>query len=203
MNYGEAIRDARVLTVPTGKVARDCPQCGERFYVHPCRTKRFCSHQCGVDSRRLSVSEYTRRYWWLVDTTTGQGPNGDCWGWTGGVNGDGYPVLGYPYNRALMAHRFSYVLAYGELPSGLQVLHRCDNPSCSKPEHLFLGTQTDNNLDMRNKGRQASKVSAEQVREMRSLYENGASIKSLCEQFGVKRHCVGGIVHRRFWKHIS
>lgn len=155
-----------------------------------------------MDSRRLSLEDLTTRYWLLVDTTLGQGPKGECWGWKG-KRIQGYAILGYTDKRAFKAHRFSYTLAHGEIPVGLHVLHCCDNPSCTRPEHLFLGTQKDNNNDKIAKGRQASKVNAEQVRTMRSLYANGASIKSLCEQFGIKRHNASGIVHGRFWKHVN
>lgn len=76
-----------------------------------------------------------------------------CWDWTGSLN-HGYGQLSRgrgvsPYS----AHRLSYELTYGAIPEGLHVLHRCDNRRCVRPSHLFLGSQADNNADMRAKGR--------------------------------------------------
>lgn len=73
----------------------------------------------------------------------------DCWFWRGRCTGDGYPRWGMSY-----AHRMAWKLARGPIPDGLFVLHRCDNPSCVNPDHLFVGTQSDNMRDMVEKGRQ-------------------------------------------------
>jgi hypothetical protein len=81
------------------------------------------------------------------------GPD-DCWEWMGEPFGDRYGVLQVNgINRA--AHRISYALAYGEIPHGMWVLHRCDNRRCCNPSHLFLGTHQDNENDKVAKGRQA------------------------------------------------
>ena len=74
-----------------------------------------------------------------------------CWLWVGSINHRyGWLVV---RGRKVRAHRFSYELAYGLIPVGLLVLHRCDNPPCVRPDHLFVGTQTDNMQDMLRKGR--------------------------------------------------
>lgn len=82
-----------------------------------------------------------------------------CWEWTGGL------FKHFPYGkfnagrlpggkqRTVYAHRFAYELWVGAIPKGLQVLHRCDNPACVNPAHLFVGTQLDNMRDMIAKGR--------------------------------------------------
>lgn len=72
-----------------------------------------------------------------------------CWLWTAALNKDGYGV----YGRGEGAHRYSYRLAFGEIPSGKLVCHRCDNPRCVRPEHLFVGTQKDNIQDALSKNR--------------------------------------------------
>lgn len=75
-----------------------------------------------------------------------------CWLWTGNKNMCGYGVSRYQ-DKKIGAHRLSWLLLRGEIPVGLHVLHRCDNPPCVNPDHLFLGTQRDNNADKISKGR--------------------------------------------------
>lgn len=75
-----------------------------------------------------------------------------CWMWTGAVNGHGYGHCGR-HGHTHSAHRLAWELAYGAIPEGMSVLHRCDVPLCVRPEHLFLGTQADNIHDMHAKGR--------------------------------------------------
>lgn len=83
-----------------------------------------------------------------------QGAPDECWEWQGRRNDDGYGQirLGNTYR----AHRIAYKLAYGSIPDSLWVLHRCDNPPCCNPAHLFLGTVLDNNRDAAAKGRRAA-----------------------------------------------
>lgn len=75
-----------------------------------------------------------------------------CWNWTGKRNGGGYGVVNVE-GKTPLAHRVAWSLVNGPVPEGQRVLHRCDNPSCVRPDHLFLGTQADNLADMRQKGR--------------------------------------------------
>ncbi len=77
---------------------------------------------------------------------------GPCWMWTAADNGRGYGNLSVNGHRWL-AHRFSYTIAHGPIPDGLDVLHACDNPPCVRPEHLWVGTAKDNGRDMAQKGR--------------------------------------------------
>ena len=92
------------------------------------------------------------RFWNKVDKS------GDCWLWTGAKTGRGYGHILINGN-SISAHRYSWEIHYGKIPENMCILHRCDNPICIKPEHLFLGTQTDNIADMDRKGRRKNQYS--------------------------------------------
>lgn len=86
------------------------------------------------------------RFWAKVDR------GGECWRWTAGCDSSGYGSLRVEHAK-ISAHRLSWQLHHGPIPPGQNVLHRCDNPRCVRPSHLFLGTQADNIADMLAKGR--------------------------------------------------
>lgn len=87
-------------------------------------------------------------------------PNSGCWLWLGAlfVSGYGWFQRGHRKQPGARANRISWELHRGPIPDGLCVLHRCDNPSCVNPDHLFIGTQLDNIADRDRKGRQARGV---------------------------------------------
>ena len=76
-----------------------------------------------------------------------------CWGWRGPLVADGYARFAVRAGEAYLIHRYMWEMANGPIPELLNVLHRCDNPICTNPDHLFLGTHTDNMRDMAAKGR--------------------------------------------------
>lgn len=85
-----------------------------------------------------------------------------CWEWLGRKNANGYGIFTIGHTEKVLAHRMSWKLTYGWMPS-LHCLHKCDNPSCVNPEHLFLGTQADNVHDMCNKGRNKVRIAKVKV----------------------------------------
>lgn len=84
-----------------------------------------------------------------------------CWEWMGSYFGTGYGQFTVRMGRTRknwIAHRYAWARTFGPIPDGLWVLHRCDNPKCVRPDHLFLGTHADNMADMKAKGRGRGRV---------------------------------------------
>lgn len=150
---------------------------------------------CGPSSKLLQCMDIT---------------SSDCWLFTAGTDSAGYGRI-WSAGGSTGAHMLSYKYHKGNIPTGLFVLHTCDNPPCCNPEHLFLGTKKDNAADMFAKGRahvrkginvNTCKLTEEEVIEIRSLYDQGYSQRTLGEIFGVSHPAIGRIVRRQNWRHI-
>lgn len=125
-----------------------------------------------------------------------------CVVWTGRRDEKGYGRAG-----RRKAHRVAWETANGPIPTGLCVLHRCDNPPCCNPAHLFLGTQLDNVRDREAKGRgvappSRAKLTDAQVREMRRLYALGETQIKLAKKYPVSRGNLSKIVNGRLYSHV-
>jgi len=133
----------------------------------------------------------------------------ECWEWLGYKDRDGYGRFSIN-NEMYLTHRLIYELKCSKIPEGLCVLHRCDNPSCCNPHHLFLGTNKDNFIDMTAKNRRAKgenqgthKLTNEQVIEIRKMYSTGKyTQEKLGNKFNVVHSTISYIVNNRLWKHI-
>jgi HNH endonuclease len=143
------------------------------------------------------VAAYTRR---------GRG----CWEWIGTRNPAGYGVLNVR-ESARLAHRIAYTLAYGQIPEGLHVMHRCDNPGCVRPDHLSVGTIADNNADMDAKGRRRSnppkgstnpnaKLTEASVRAIRRSSVMGVV---LARKYGVSQTIISAVRRGLTWRHVK
>jgi len=137
-------------------------------------------------------------------------PNTGCWIWSGTIVRGGYGYFGVSKNKNLMAHKVSYILFNGEIPSGMCVLHTCDVPCCVNPDHLFLGTHTDNMKDMVKKGRKARpkgedfnrKLKETDVLSIRSMGASGYRHKEISKTFNISLSMVSFVINRKFWKHL-
>lgn len=104
----------------------------------------------------------------------------DCWIWTGCVNSDGYPKLSRKrvdgtYSSNIKGHRYVYQCVKGEIPEGFVIRHKCDNPLCLNPDHLEVGTPTDNARDRQLRRRTHNVVTPEQNEEIIRLRLTGLS----------------------------
>lgn len=143
------------------------------------------------------------RFWSKVDI---RGPD-ECWNWTTATNTWGYGRF-YLNGRTVAAHRYSLALVIGEIPEGIFACHRCDNPSCVNPAHLFPGTALENLHDAAKKGRMMhgsehtwAKLTEAIVRSIRGEYASGGvTHKQLGEKYGVSACSIWHAVNGRTWR---
>ncbi len=162
------------------------------------------------------MKQWPERFWPKVNKTEG------CWEWTRAKR-EGYGVLNVA-GKALYAHRLSWELHFGPIPTGMWVLRHCDNRGCVRPDHLFLGTIQDNLADMREKGRgfvptplrgaahpwtgqdrtgegnPRAFLTWEKVRDIRSRVNAGQRRIDVARAFGISKGHVYSIMSERIWK---
>jgi len=159
------------------------------------------------------------RFWSKVDKNGPTVPHMEtaCWVWRNRLS------FGYGTLRMLgmswWAHRLAWTLANGPIPPALRVLHRCDNRACVRPDHLFLGTQSDNMRDMVKKGRNSARVrpdrvvrgeahgcakfTEQDVRNIRAFVAAGLSQSEVARRYGRSLSTVNAIIHRRLWRSLA
>lgn len=131
-----------------------------------------------------------------------------CWIYQGALtqSGTGYGHLriGGRNGRDVLAHRASFEIHVGPVPDGLCVLHRCDVKQCVRPDHLYLGTQRDNMVDVLERQLRTSlKLSSDTVRQIRTSRAAGASVASLASHFSVSEQAIRDVIARRRWAHVA
>ena len=161
-----------------------------------------------IETLPSDVADY---FWPKVEKS-----NDNCWTWKGCLSTTGYGRLYIrgTKSRYENASRVMWILTHGSIPDGLCVLHKCDNPKCVNPEHLFLGTKKDNTQDMMRKGRNrcgrqlgtdhwAAKLTVEDVLCIRRLYKSGTiSQRALARKYAVSQHTIMMITTGQGWRHI-
>jgi HNH endonuclease len=129
----------------------------------------------------------------------------NCWLWTGCKNVDGYGILRLN-NKTLLSHRVSYDYHKGAIPKGLFVCHKCDNPSCVNPSHLFLGSSKDNKQDSIRKNRAVfannKKLTDKEVQEIRAARRVGVGAAILANQYNITKWTIYDVCSRS-WSHIN
>jgi hypothetical protein len=167
----------------------------------------------------MNKKPISERFWSKVKKTE------TCWLWIGAKDRYGYGQLVVNRKKKLASH-VSWMLSHGEFPKGLWVLHKCDNPACVRPDHLFLGTRLDNVADMCKKGRAATgqnhgsklhperiarhersgmaKLTTESVKTIREKYQTGKySNRKLAQEYGVTHTNISAIVLFKTWKDVA
>ncbi len=151
------------------------------------------------------------RYWEKVVLPTEELSPGACWSWHGAHTRYGYGLINM-HHRTIQAHRASWMLHHGPIPDGLCVLHKCDNPRCTNPGHLFLGTQLENIADRERKGRNVvpkgessgnHKLTESDVIDIRTLHAMGARTRDLVAAYSeVYPSVIAKILARTAWAHV-
>lgn len=153
------------------------------------------------------TEEWVRRFnsKWILNES-------GCWIWTATKLPRGYGIIKIPKSRKYeYAHRLSYRIHKGEIAEGAYILHRCDNPSCVNPEHLFLGDAKANAIDMKSKNRhlcgekntESVLVEPDVVKIKAMLATGKFSQKEIAEVFGVAQITISRIHRGLRWGHIK
>lgn len=158
----------------------------------------------------LADTKTVERFWQKVD----QRDPDECWPWLAAKDSSGYGKLRSPTGRRLIkASRFAYAVHYGD-PGGLHILHRCDNPACCNPDHLFVGTHQDNLADMRRKGRARNsgphgsingraKLNDGKVAIIRERIGRGETNIAIARDYGVHHGTISLIRRGKIWSDVT
>lgn len=164
-------------------------------------------------NKSITLSERDiARFWSKVEI----GNPDECWEWKAGNNGRGYGkfYVGGDGNPQRYAHRISWSLANGDIPEGLILCHKCDNPKCINPDHLFLGTQAENMQDASKKGRCKpsmahgnssghNKIDEKDIPDVKKMIAEGVSLKTIADIYGVSKQSIFHIKTGRNWSWIT
>lgn len=137
----------------------------------------------------------------------------ECWLWRGAMSANGYGSFRTGRRVSDGAHRVAYALFNRTHPDGLHVCHKCDNPRCVNPRHLFLGTRSDNMQDKVRKGRARSgnqkgennprsKLTADQAEQVKQLITSGRTNTEIAKQFGVSHTLISAIRRGKAWGNV-
>lgn len=181
-----------------------CKKCKAHFEIPLSKLgkRKYCSAACKF-SKTLK-----QRFFEKVSVKS----KSECWPWVANTSPKGYGMIGSGKTK-VGAHRVSWEIHKGSIPDGLQVLHKCDNPPCVNPRHLFLGTHGDNMRDMVEKHRNKdvkgeknpmSKLNGCEVLKIRRRRKKfGETLRSLATDFGISKSNVSFIVRNESWTNLK
>lgn len=184
-----------------------CAKCGRQYSAHAWRQKpeneKYRSKYCSSDCSRshCTTVPLEKRFWEKVRKTEG------CWYWTGAVNSWGYACI-WIDRRSHLCSRYVWERDNGPVPEGKWVLHKCDNPACVRPDHLFLDTLSANSRDCLNKKRRPTvKLGPGEVREIRKrVSELGKCQETydlLAAHYGVTDQTIYLVAIGKTWRWVS
>lgn len=203
-----------------------CEKCKKEFdyqWFTGQKKRRFCSKKCWYEwnARKLATFNESRFQWnkateeqklerlkhnFNAKVVKKEG----CWDWKGVRDKDGYGLIPGGYQRQKKAHRVSFLLHKGAIPDESLVCHDCDNPICTNPEHLFLGSKKENDFDSRKKGRACvgskqprAKLNEMDVKKIKYLLSLGVKARRIAKDFGVAPSQICEINKGRSWKHVK
>jgi hypothetical protein len=147
------------------------------------------------------------RFWKQTLKQDGDG----CWNWLTGCDMDGYGAFAGEFDGVLYrrAHRYSYALHFGHPPVGMHVCHKCDNPKCVRPDHLFIGSPLENMTDKMTKGRHVVPFGADHhwavltEAQARAILIDARPYNQLANEYGVSPATIGDIKSRYSWPHLG
>lgn len=197
---------------------KNCENCYKEFSYRSKRrpNARFCSRSClsrmtkkeqDEKSKNERANETDEEYFKAMELKLEKFSkrSDSCWDWIACRDNENYGVILHRHKH-FKAHRARYMIVnkIRNLSSKLFVLHSCDNPPCTNPEHLFLGNQNDNMQDMVKKGRhKRTFLSIEKVKDIRRLLELGVTMKKIAKDFSVNEKTIYSIKNKKSWKIID
>lgn len=180
-----------------GKYFCECG-CGEEINI----LKKYYHGKIPKRKRYHTYEAESVRFWKKVEKN-----DDDCWIWQGEKTTHGYGFFRLEgrknTRKRIMAHRKAYMLTYGKFDDSLLVCHKCDNPPCVRPDHLFLGTDQDNNTDKMIKRRAAKALTEKDVLEIVKLVKSGKSMLSVSKLYGVVATSVANIMSGKNWAYLT
>lgn len=179
--------------------------CGKEVEVSSGSLATGNTKGCGcIHPKRSTPPEV--RFWDKVKKSDG------CWKWIGARDAQGYGIIRLGKESGFKnshAHRLSWMIHFGEIGDAC-VLHKCDNPECVNPNHLFLGTLAENSADMAQKGRACrgerhplARLNAEKVHGIRQAAGSGLNQFQIARIFSISQPTVSSVLLRKTWRHVQ
>jgi len=204
-DYSKSIYTNRI-----SKIEIVCPEHGSFFQDASHHLRKPHPHGCPrCAGQGMTVDE---RFWDSIDKN---GPianhmDSRCWIWVGNERGNGYGQI-LVDGKKVQAHRYSYELYYGTIPTGMLICHHCDVPLCVNPDHLFLGTSRDNAIDRTNKGKSQygernynAKFTSDDIVYIRKLWNTGLNNScQIARMYNVVSSTIWSIVNNKTWRHVN